>query len=90
MIFINWKHKIWHMVEVYKWAWRVCFPIWASFTVASALTYADKLYLIALILFLLSIIFLIVAIITVTYHIKDARKKDKDYEQKHHPPFHVG
>jgi uncharacterized membrane protein len=88
MIFINWKRKIWRVLEVYKWAWRVCFPIWASFTIAAALTYADKLYLIALISFLLSIIFLIVAIITVTYHIKDARKKD--YKQKHPPHFDVG
>ncbi len=82
---MNLKRIIWRMLEIYKWAWRVFFPLWASFLIASALTYAGKLCLIALILLILAIICLIIAIATITYHIKDARRKEREekYSREH-------
>lgn len=76
------------MLEIHKWAWRVFFPLFATFLIASAFTYTAKQCLIALILFILAAICLIIAIITLVYHIRDARKKD--YEEKHPPGFMVG
>lgn len=76
------KRIIYRMLEVYKRAWYVFFPLWASFTIASAIAYTAQWGLVALILLLLSIICLVIAIATLICHIRFGLRTDKISEEE--------
>ena len=84
-IFIDLKRIICHMLEVYKWLWRVFFPISATFLLIALQSFIylrDYRLLVSVILLILAIVCFLIGIIALIYHIKDGRRRDKEEKRK--------
>ena len=83
---INWKRIIHRVLELARRLWQIFVPAFAILAVGGCapLYYLDgKWYqlLVSITLWFLALICLIIAVIALTYDIKDTRRKD--YEEKH-------
>jgi len=79
------KRIIQHMLEVYKRALQVFFPLFGLFLLGAVQTYIfmeDYRIPVTIILLILAMISLIIATITFIYHIKDARRNDKEVKKE--------